>query len=77
MGDNVCDLKMWDNILIKRYGVSSLPYSILANTKLQNISYDIKPTEFKASVDSVIDVYKKEKEKEKKEKKKDNKRRKK
>ena len=77
MGDNVCDLKMWNNILVKRYGVSSLPYSILVNTKLQNISYDIKPTEFKASVDSVIDVYKKEKEKEKKDKKKDKKRRKK
>ena len=62
LGDNVCDLKMWDNVLVKRYDVNSLPYSILVNPQLLNISYDTNPEKLDASLDSIIDVYKKNKE---------------
>ncbi|MBE6302782.1 MAG: redoxin domain-containing protein [Bacteroidales bacterium] len=68
LGDNVCDLKMWDNNLVKRYGVSNLPYSILVNPKSLNISFNTTPEKLNASLDSIIDVYKKEKKKEEKEK---------
>lgn len=62
LGDNVCDLKMWDNVLVKRYDVSSLPYSVLVNPQLLNISYDTNPEKLDASLDSIMNVYKKNKE---------------
>ena len=62
LGDNVCDLKMWDNILVKRYDVCSLPYSVLVNPQLLNISYDTNPDKLDASLDSIMNVYKKNKE---------------
>lgn len=62
LGDNVCDLKMWDNILVKRYDVNSLPYSVLVNPQLLNISYDTNPEKLDASLDSIMGVYKKNKE---------------
>lgn len=68
LGDNVCDMKMWDNNLVKRYGVSNLPYSILVNPKSLNINFNATPEKLNASLDSIIDVYKKEKKKEEKEK---------
>ncbi len=64
LGDNVCDLKMWDNNLIKRYGVSSLPYSVLVNPKSLNIRFNTTPEELNVSLDSIIDAFKKEKKKE-------------
>ena len=63
LGDNVCDLKMWDNNLIKRYGVSSLPYSVLVNPKSLNIRFNTTPEELNVSLDSIIDAFKKEKKK--------------
>ena len=78
LGDNVCDLKIWDNNVVKRYGISNLPYSVLVNPKSLNIIYDTKPEELNVSLDSIIDAFKKEvkrekereKEKERKKKKK-------
>ena len=71
LGDNVCDLKVWENILVKRYDVNSLPYSVLVNPQQLNLSYNTTPEELDASLDSIIDAYKKEKEaKEKRRKKK-------
>ena len=78
LGDNVCDLKIWDNNVVKRYGISNLPYSVLINPKSLNIIYDTKPEELNVSLDSIIDAFKKEvkrekereKEKERKKKKK-------
>ena len=62
LGDNVCDLEMWDNILVKRYDISSLPYSVLVNPQLLNISYNTTPEKLDASLDSIMDIYKKNKE---------------
>lgn len=62
LGDNVCDLKMWDNNLVRRYDVSTLPYSVLVNPQLLNISYDTNPEKLDASLDSIMDVYKRNKE---------------
>ena len=78
LGDNVCDQKMWDNTLVTRYGINKLPYSILVNPKLLSISYNTTPEKLEASLDSIIDAFKKEKEREKdkKEKEKKEKRRK-
>ena len=65
LGDNVCDLKIWDNNLVKRYGISNLPYSVLVNPKSLNIIYDTKPEELNVSLDSIIDAFKKEVKREK------------
>jgi hypothetical protein len=62
----VCDLKIWDNNLVIRYGISDLPYSILINPKSLNISYNTTPEKKNASLDSIIKAYKKEVEEEKK-----------
>ncbi len=63
LGDNVCDLEMWNNILVKRYDVGSLPYSVLVNPQLLNISYNTTPEKLDHSLDSIIGVYEKNKEK--------------
>ena len=64
LGDNVCDLEMWNNNLVKRYGVSSLPYSVLINPKSLNISYNTTPEKLNQSLDSIINAFKEEKKKE-------------
>lgn len=69
-GDNVCDLKAWDNILIERYDVNTLPYSVLVNPQLLNIEYDVTPEKIDAELDSLIVTYKKDKEEKEKRRKK-------
>ena len=64
LGDNVCDLEIWNNNLVKRYGVSSLPYSVLINPKSLNISYNTTPEKLNLSLDSIISAFKEEKKKE-------------
>ena len=64
LGDNVCDLEIWNNNLVKRYGVSSLPYSVLVNPKSLNISYNTTPEKLNLSLDSIINAFKEEKKKE-------------
>ncbi len=70
VGDNVCDLKIWDNFLVERYNVNSLPYSVLVNPQLLNIEYDITSEMLDAELDSLIVTYKKDKEKKEKRRKK-------
>ena len=69
LGDNVCDLKIWENTLVKKYGISKLPYSILVNPQLLNIEFNTTPERLNASLSSTIEAYKKEKEKNNKRKK--------
>lgn len=63
LGDNVCDQKMWDNNLVKKYDINNLPYSVLINPYLLNINYNTTPEKLSSSLDSIIDLHKKEKEK--------------
>lgn len=61
IGDNVCDLKMWDNILVQRYNVHHIPYSVLVNPQLLNEIYAISHEKFDNTIDSIISEYDKNK----------------
>lgn len=71
-GDHVCDGKMWNNPLVKRYDIGRIPYSVIVNPQLLNVHYNISPDKIKNEMDSLVSDHKeKEKEKEKEEKKKE------
>lgn len=62
-GDNVCDRKMWGNTLVKRYDVSTLPYSVLVTPQLLNMEYNLTADKLETSIDSLITKYKESKKK--------------
>ena len=71
-GDNVCDGKMWDNPLVKRYDIGRIPYSVIVNPQLLNVRYNISPDGLAHTMDSLVNDHKeklKAKEKESKKKK--------
>ncbi len=72
-GDHVCDGKMWNNPLIKRYSIGRIPYSVIVNPQLLNVHYNISPDKIGHKMDSLVNDHK-EKEKEKKKKEKEKKR---
>lgn len=66
-GYNVCDVKMWDNAVVKEFTIEKLPFSMLVNPYMRINSFNIKPYDFVYTVDSLINKFK-VKEKAKKEK---------
>ena len=60
-GDNVCDRKMWNNTLVKRYDVDRLPYSVLVDPQLSNCRYNVKAEKFESQLDSIINEHKEKK----------------
>ena len=71
-GDNICDGKMWNNPLVKRYDISRIPYTVIVNPQLLNIHYNISPSKIEHTMDSLVKDNKekiKKKEEEKKRKK--------
>jgi hypothetical protein len=62
-GDNVCDMKMWNNALVKRYNVNTLPYSVIIGPQLMSVSYNIAPDKLGHKLDSLINRHEEEKKK--------------
>ena len=57
-GDNVCDGKMWDNPLVKRYDIGRIPYSVIVNPQLLNVRYNISPDGLAHTMDSLVNDHK-------------------
>ncbi len=57
-GDNVCDLKMWENSVVKEFTIENLPFSILVNPYMRVHSFNPDPDTFIHTVDSLIEKYK-------------------
>lgn len=64
-GEQVCDLKMWNTPLCKRYNVNRLPYSILVNPQLLTVAFDVSAERMENEMDSLISEYEAKREKEK------------
>lgn len=62
-GDNVCDRKMWNNTLVKRYNITTLPYTVIINPQLMNVAYNVTPDKLGHKLDSLITSHKEEKKK--------------
>lgn len=62
-GDNVCDMKMWNNALVKRYNVNTLPYSVIIGPQLMSVSYNVAPDKLGHKLDSLINRHEEEKKK--------------
>ena len=62
-GDNVCDLKMWNNALVKRYNVNTLPYSVIIAPQLMSVAYNVSPDKLGHKLDSLIKRHETEKKK--------------
>jgi hypothetical protein len=56
-------MKMWNNALVKRYNVNTLPYSVIIGPQLMSVSYNIAPDKLGHKLDSLINRHEEEKKK--------------
>ena len=59
----MCDLKMWNNALVKRYNVNTLPYSVIIAPQLMSVAYNVSPDKLGHKLDSLIKRHETEKKK--------------
>lgn len=57
-GDNICDMRAWDNPLVKELTIEKLPYSILVNPYQRTETFNVQSEGLGERLDSLIDKQK-------------------
>ena len=56
-GDNVCDSKAWDNEIVNKFSVTSLPYTLLVSPYQRIDISGISNKDLKSATDSLVNKY--------------------